>query len=205
MIALSSPNINQIVIGGHSLGAQAVQRYAEVGNVLNQKTPVSYWVANPNSFAWLSATRPLATVQCSTYDYWRDGLSNFNATYGALLVNNASASGRAAVQARYKSRQIAYARGTLDFGDDSTTCAPYTTGVNRNERFFWFINQFPVSCTSGACSTVDYVYSGMFPLARTSISGPPLMHAQDTTPASCPPALPARHACFSTTSMATTR
>lgn len=165
-----SPNINQIVIGGHSLGAQAVQRYAAVGNVLNQKTPVSYWVANPNSLAWLSPTRPLATAQCSTYDYWRDGLSNFNATYGATVVNNASSSGRAAVQARYNSRQIAYARGTLDFGDDSTTCAPYTTGGNRNERFFWFIYQFPVSCTNGSCSTIDYVYSGKSAFPRLPLT-----------------------------------
>lgn len=131
-----------------------------VGNVLNQKTPVTYWVGNPNSFGWFTAQRPLSTASCATYDSWRDGLSNYTNTYGAALVANASAAGRAAVLANYQSRQIAYARGTQDFGDDSTTCAPYTNGINRNERFFNFINSFPPTCSSGACSTIDYVYSG---------------------------------------------
>ena len=36
------PNMKQIVIGGHSLGAQTVQRYAAIGR-LSTSTPVSYW------------------------------------------------------------------------------------------------------------------------------------------------------------------
>lgn len=37
------PKMKQIVIGGHSLGAQTVQRYAAIGQPLNTKSPVSYW------------------------------------------------------------------------------------------------------------------------------------------------------------------
>lgn len=155
-----SPNLQQIIVGGHSLGAQMVNRYAEVGDVLNLRTPIMYWVANPDSFGWLSTSRPLGqgvNPSCPTYDVWRDGLTNYTNTYGAALVS----SGRSNVLARYNSRNIAYARGTLDFGDEASTCAPYTTGVNRGERFFNFINQFSPSCASGAsCSTVDYVYCG---------------------------------------------
>ena len=157
------PNLNQIVIAGHSLGAQMTQRYAAVGNSLAASLPsklrVTYWVGNPNSFLWLNSSRPLDTSSCSTYDDWREGLSNYDPTYGAALV----AQGDAAVLANYNSRSIAYARGLNDFGDDSSTCAPYTTGQNRGERFFNFIEWFPPACASAsdsACDTIDYMNSG---------------------------------------------
>jgi hypothetical protein len=154
------PNMKQIVVAGHSLGSQMVHRYASVGNVLNTISPVTYYVANPDSFLWFTADRPLTIpASCTTYDVWRDGLSSYSATiaYGASLV----ASGRAAVMARYNSRQIAHARGTLDLGNDASTCGAPTTGANRNERFFNYISRFPVTCTNGGvCSTIDYVVAG---------------------------------------------
>lgn len=153
------PNIEQIVVAGHSLGGQAVNRYAAVGDELPLRVPISYYVGNPNSYVWFSTSRPLDTSTCPSYDDWRDGFNNYSLdnSYGDALV----AQGRPAVLAHYNSRSIAYARGTLDTGDDSTTCAPETTGANRNERFFQFIKAFPVSCDpAGACSTIDYVVSG---------------------------------------------
>ncbi|ETN39279.1 uncharacterized protein HMPREF1541_05502 [Cyphellophora europaea CBS 101466] len=152
------PNMKQIVIAGHSLGGQTVQRYAAVGNLLRTRTPVSYWTGNPDSYAWFSTDRPLDKSACATYDNWRDGFSNYNNRYGADLV----AQGRAAALARYSSRRITYGRGTRDFGDASSGCGPSTTGNNRGERFYNFIKQFPISCTNpttpgGACATVDYV------------------------------------------------
>lgn len=164
IIHAPSPNINQIVIAGHSAGAQCVQRYAEIGNVLSVSTPVSYWVANPNSYAWMSTTRPLDYSTCPTYDNWPQGFNNYSSpyTYAATLV----AQGRTAVLARYNSRKVAYARGLLDLGDDSSSCDPMSQGANRHERFLEFVKQFPPSCPSfGQCDTVDYVNIG-----RNSIS-----------------------------------
>lgn len=152
--------MKQIVVGGHSAGAQTVQRYAAVGNTLSLSVPVTYWIANPDSFLWFSESRPLDTSDCPTYDAWRVGLSNYTNTYGAALV----ASGRSAVYANYQSRKIAYARGTQDFGDDSSNCGEFTEGNNRGERFFAFIKAFPPVCTSSACSTIDYVDAGNFPI-----------------------------------------
>ncbi|KAF4304114.1 wsc-domain-containing protein [Botryosphaeria dothidea] len=146
------PNLNQIVVAGHSLGAQTVQRYCEVGTT-TFGTPVVYWVGNPNSFGWMSTDRPVDYSTCSTYDDWRDGLNAYTNTYGATLV----ASGRDKVLANYNTKRIAYARGTLDLGDDSSTCAPGTTGVNRNERFFNFIKAFP---PVKSLVTIDYVKMG---------------------------------------------
>lgn len=156
---MRSPNNNQIVIGGHSAGAQTVQRYAEVGNILNITTPLSYWVANPNSYAWLSTARPLSYLTCPTYDVWPQGLTNYTSpfTYAATLV----AQGRSAVLARYNSRKVAYARGLLDEGDDSSTCDPESQGANRGDRFYEFIKAFPPSCANfSTCATVDYVDVG---------------------------------------------
>lgn len=156
------PNMKHIVVGGHSLGAQATNRYAEVGNVLNTVSPVTYYIANPNSWAWMSADRPLSTAGCDRYDNWREGFTNYTQypmSYGVSLVNQ----GRSAILAQYNSRSKAYARGIQDTADDSSTCAPYTTGANRNERFFNFIKAFPAVCSApgtGQCDTIDYVNTG---------------------------------------------
>ncbi|CAK3895299.1 hypothetical protein AC578_1337 [Lecanosticta acicola] len=156
------PSMKQIVIAGHSLGGQTVQRYAAIGVQLNTRSAVSYWIGNPDSYAWQSTSRPLPTSGCPDYDAYRDGYSNFTdypMTYGTNLV----ASGRAAIQANYQAKAINYARGTQDLGDDSSSCAPFTTGKDRNERFFNFIKAFPPSCTeptSRNCDTVDFVNAG---------------------------------------------
>lgn len=143
------PNMQQIIVGGHSAGGQTTQRYVMIGDQLKTKTPVNYYIANPNSYAWMSEDRPLDTSSCPIYDDWKEGLSDFNQTYGSALV----ASGRAAVLANYNSKTVNYGRGLLDVYDDSSTCAAPTTGINRNERFYNFIKSFPVSYPS----TIDYV------------------------------------------------
>lgn len=117
------PNLKQIVVAGHSLGAQMTQRYAAVGNILNTQSKVSYWIGNPNSLVWFSLDRPLDATSCPEYDNWRAGFSAYTNPYGANIVTQ----GREAVLARYNSRQIAYGRGTLDFGDTSTGCEEYST------------------------------------------------------------------------------
>ncbi|KAI9686680.1 MAG: hypothetical protein M1820_010584 [Bogoriella megaspora] len=153
------PNMKQIVLVGHSLGGQMLQRYAIVGPQLSTRSPVVSWVGNPDSLAWLSPDRPLSTADCANYDNYRDGYTNYNQypmTYGTALV----AQGRDALIANFQSKQIAYARGTLDYGDDSSGCSPFTTGQDRNERFFFFIKNWGPTCdnpASRSCDTVDLI------------------------------------------------
>ncbi|THD63013.1 alpha/beta hydrolase [Phenylobacterium sp.] len=54
------PNLKVIVVAGHSAGGQFVSRY-EMANRVHETlgTPVVYVVANPSSYAWPDATRPL--------------------------------------------------------------------------------------------------------------------------------------------------
>lgn len=128
------PQMNQIVVAGHSLGAQTVQRYAAIGAQLGTRSPVSYWVANPNSFVWLSTSRPMSTSSCATYDNYREGFASF-ASYPMTYATNLVTQGRLAILANYQSKAINYVRGTQDLGDTSSTCAPLTTGSNRNGEF----------------------------------------------------------------------
>ena len=152
--------MKQIVIVGHSLGGQMAQRYAVLSNAgLQTNSPVTYWIGNPNSLVWISEDRPLSTANCSGYDDYNYGYTNFAEypmTYGTELV----AQGRDALLSNYQSKQIAYGRAQLDHGDESTDCAPYSTGEERNERFFFYIQSFAPSCDDPSgrnCDTVDLV------------------------------------------------
>lgn len=154
------PNLNEIVLVGHSMGGQMLQRYAAIGDQLDTISPVTLWVGNPDSMVWLSEDRPLTTEDCSTYDEYRAGYSNFTdyprMTYGAGLVDQ----GRDAIWNNMMGKRIAWARGTLDFGNQARTCAEYTQGADRNERFFYFIKQFTPSCSDPNgpnCETVDLI------------------------------------------------
>ncbi|EME46792.1 hypothetical protein DOTSEDRAFT_169606 [Dothistroma septosporum NZE10] len=162
--ATTFPNLHQIVLVGHSMGGQMLQRYAAVGDNLNTRVPVTYWVGNPNSYSWLSPYRPLNTSDCATFDDYSAGYTAYEdygkggMTYGLPIVQQ----GIDAVRTNYDSKQIAYARALLDHGDHSSGegCAPYSSGNDRHERFFYFIRWFPARCpdpSSANCDTVDLI------------------------------------------------
>jgi len=55
------PNMEAIVVTGHSAGGQYATRYAMANKVHDTLgVPVTYVVANPSSYAWPDATRPTA-------------------------------------------------------------------------------------------------------------------------------------------------
>ena len=55
------PNMQAIVVTGHSAGGQFTTRYAMANKVHDTLgVPVTYVVANPSSYAWPDATRPTA-------------------------------------------------------------------------------------------------------------------------------------------------
>jgi hypothetical protein len=164
------PNLKHIVVSGHSMGAQMLHRYVAVGKTRAQlgiTTPVSYYIGNPSSLTWFADDRPLSTGKCpSTFNDWREGLKNYESygsghstplTYNAALL----AAGGNAVLANYKQKSVAHGRGTQDRGDYSEgSCAPYTTGKDRQERFFEFLERFPPECPNPAeeaCHTIDLV------------------------------------------------
>lgn len=88
--------------------------------------PILYWIGNPDSFAWLNSSRPVAPGTCTTYDDWEWGLSNYTETqtYNQGIV----ALGVGAVQSNLAAKNVAYARGLNDHGDYGEGCDPYSQG-----------------------------------------------------------------------------
>ena len=90
------PNLTQVVVAGHSAGGQFVTRY-ETANKIHDKlgVAISYVVANPSSYAWPAAVRPLATGDAdpATADkepLGKDGEKvHTNFTYGAFDASKA--------------------------------------------------------------------------------------------------------------------
>jgi hypothetical protein len=164
------PNIQHIVVSGHSMGAQMLHRYVAVGKTraqLGVSVPVSYYLGNPSSSTWFTDLRPLSTGRCPTaFNDWREGLDLYtaygtahttNLTYNAALL----AAGGDAVLANWRSKTVSHGRAIRDRGDYSEgLCAPYTTGQDRHERFFMFAKWWQPVCPDPAgegCHTIDFV------------------------------------------------
>jgi len=70
------PNRTKIVVAGHSAGGQFANRY-EMSNKLHGtlgNVEVSYVVANPSSYAWPAAVRPLPTGDANPVDAYKASL-----------------------------------------------------------------------------------------------------------------------------------
>jgi pimeloyl-ACP methyl ester carboxylesterase len=106
------PNLKQVVVAGHSGGAQVVQRYAIAGQgeaaLTRENIGVRYVVANPSSYAYFSAERPEPAIaaSCAGFNNWKYGMEARPAYLAAPTP--------AALEQRYVARQVIYLLGTLD-------------------------------------------------------------------------------------------
>jgi pimeloyl-ACP methyl ester carboxylesterase len=90
------PNLAHIVVAGHSAGGQYVTRY-EMANKVHGSlgVAISYVVANPSSYAWPAAVRPLPTGDADSSTAEKEALGpnqtkvNTNFTYGPFDAANA--------------------------------------------------------------------------------------------------------------------
>ena len=82
------PNIASIVVAGHSAGGQFVTRYEMTNRVHDTLgIPVSYVVANPSSYAWPDAMRPLAVDDAAPANAqlgWKEETPHTKFSYGAF-------------------------------------------------------------------------------------------------------------------------
>ena len=60
------PNMKSIVLVGHSMGGQMMQRYAAIGKNLDTSSRLVYWVGNPSSYTWLNSFR-LSVSSCRNF------------------------------------------------------------------------------------------------------------------------------------------
>src|SRR6476469_4979938 len=82
------PNLQAIVVAGHSAGGQFVARY-QMANKVHETlgVPVSHVVANPSSYAWPDASRPLPVDDAAPANAtlgWKEETPHAKFSYGAF-------------------------------------------------------------------------------------------------------------------------
>ncbi len=153
------PNLAAIVVAGHSAGGQFVARY-EMANKVHETlgVPVAYVVANPSSYAWPEATRPLpqgdaepaaaklgwkdekphtnfsygpfAGTDCADYDKWPYGLEQRSGGYTAGESDDQLKKQLAARPTTYLLSQV----DTLPLGGFDSSCRAMAQGATRRAR-----------------------------------------------------------------------
>ncbi|MCE0464410.1 MULTISPECIES: alpha/beta fold hydrolase [Pseudomonas] len=135
------PDVKEIVIAGHSGGAQVVQRYALLARG-PFRIPPRFVVANPSSYAYFDAQRPMAfaPASCPSFDQWKYGLQN--------LPAYAAGQTPAQLEEHYIKRDIVYLLGqqdtdpehpALDKGCEAQTQGPYR--LLRGHFFFDYLTR----------------------------------------------------------------
>ncbi len=153
------PNLRAIVVAGHSAGGQFVARYQMANRVHDSLgVPVSYVVANPSSYAWPDATRPLMKDDaapdaakgawetekvhtsfsygpfdasgCPNYDKWPAGLEQRTSGYTKGI-------GDEQLKKQLVSRKTTFLFGqvdTLPLGGFDSSCPAMAQGATRRAR-----------------------------------------------------------------------
>lgn len=126
-----NPNLQQIVIAGHSAGAQFVQKHA-LGRRLDTsawKGQLHYVITNPGSYMYLSSERPAEPKGCKdTFNDYRYGIENNRLDYFMGTSPDSMW------------KKLAEYPVTLMLGDEDTeeegdrSCAAQAQGKNRFER-----------------------------------------------------------------------
>ncbi|KAF5310501.1 hypothetical protein D9758_019039 [Tetrapyrgos nigripes] len=134
------PNIQAVVLAGHSAAGQIFQRYAAMRIPTINDDRVNYIVANPGSYLWLVTDRPHQNASCASvnvYDKYKYGLTGGIVGYSTGDFKNL---GRDGVVSRYRGRNVHYALGTADNGPGDTGCEASTQGATHLERGDNFIS-----------------------------------------------------------------
>ena len=127
------PDVKQVVIAGHSGGAQLVQRYAllshDQAELQSAGVQVRYVVANPSSYAYFDERRPVAFSHagCPAFDTWKYGLSELPAYAEGQTPEQ--------LQEKYLRRDIIYLLGQQDNNPNhpalDKSCEANAQGANR--------------------------------------------------------------------------
>lgn len=130
------PALKEVVIAGHSGGAQVVQRYAlSTGShpeLEKSGIGLRFVIANPSSYAYLDATRPVVfdPLSCPGFNDWKYGLNR--------LPAYAARQSPTQLEQRYVARDITYLLGQQDIDPNhpalDKSCAAEAQGAYRLVR-----------------------------------------------------------------------
>lgn len=127
------PDVKQIVIAGHSGGAQVVQRYALLGHdqpaLKAADIQVRYVIANPSSYAYFDERRPMAFSHagCPNFNRWKYGLADLPAYAEGQTAKQ--------LEENYVKRDVVYLLGQQDSDPKQPaldkSCEAQAQGANR--------------------------------------------------------------------------
>lgn len=152
------PNLNSVTIAGHSMGGQAVQRYAMLKKQKSYDNNIHYWVGNPGSYAWLEEKRPVVNATCTEHDTWKYGIGG-NVTKVPKYARKDVEANKTAIISRYLGRKIHYGLALLDNGPGDTHCQAKMQGGNhldRGSNFVQMLGDMPGGFPA-ISQTVDFV------------------------------------------------
>ena len=126
------PAMNRVVVAGHSMGAQCVQRYSMLKKTRAYDSNVFFWIGNPGSVVFPTDDRTYPNASCTKWNDWPYGLGNVSSVpnYARLDVN----ASREDVVNRYLNRNVHLALGLLDNGQGDTHCQAMMQGWNHLNR-----------------------------------------------------------------------
>ena len=151
------PDLQRVVVAGHSGGGQMVQRYAVVGHDASALTArgvrVRYVVANPSSYLYFSADRPKPgggfapadDARCAGVNRWRYGLPGAPAY---VVERDPSV-----LEQAYVAREVVYLLGTEDTDPNhfelDRSCAGEAQGPHRYARGHAYVHYLQTRHPSG--------------------------------------------------------
>jgi len=141
------PNLKEIVIAGHSGGAQVVQRYVMIGGkedvlLMKEKIKLRYVIANPSSYAYFDGERPepVTAASCPGFNEWKYGLNHMPSYAGKVKT--------AEIEQDYVKRDVTYLLGQNDTDPQhpalDKSCAAEAQGpyrLARGQNYFKYLQK----------------------------------------------------------------
>jgi pimeloyl-ACP methyl ester carboxylesterase len=151
------PNLNSVTVAGHSMGGQAVQRYALMKKQKYYDNNMHYLIGNPGSWAWITSTRAFQNSSCTDFDTWQYGLGG-NTSKITKYARKDVIANKTEVVSRFRSRNVHYALALLDNGPGDTHCQAVMQGGNhldRGSNFVQMLGAMPGGFPTA--HTVDFI------------------------------------------------
>tara|TARA_B100000586_G_C20109163_1_gene428995 strand:- start:109 stop:1131 length:1023 start_codon:yes stop_codon:yes gene_type:complete len=138
------PNLNTILVTGHSAGSQFTYLYSATNTIENSLNNINllYGVANSSSYLYLNAARKLGSnyhipADCNNYNHWPFGLDNRNSYASSISAST--------ITTQLIQRNVNYFNGLLDTTAYTYGCEYTLQGANRldtGQRHFDHLNYY---------------------------------------------------------------
>ncbi|KAK0474605.1 hypothetical protein IW261DRAFT_1649491, partial [Armillaria novae-zelandiae] len=148
------PNLQVVVVAGHSAGSQMTQHYVALRLSTEDDDRLHFWITNPGSLCWLTSDHPFPDDDCDGIDDFKYGLTS---NFPAYAAANAHVLEWEGIIERYNWRMISYAWGLEDHGDSDPQCQAKTQGNTHLERGQYFVSMLEDMGGIPNCTVVDWV------------------------------------------------